>query len=324
MSRLWFAAIAAGSLLCGAAQAQELDAIQWLERMYSASKHLSYTGTFLYQRGDHIETSRITRLVDEHGVRERLETLDGMPPREVVRDNDEVTCYLPGSMTVKVDSRRETRPFPLVQGERLDDIALHYDVRKGVVDRIAGHEAQAIILDPRDELRYGHRLWADLETGLLLKAKTYNERDEQVEQFTFTHLQIGGPIDQKLVQSRFAGKGGNWRVETSAMAEADLSKQGWRLKALPPGYRKVTELKRRVGEAEGVGHVVVSDGLAAVSVFIEPLQAGKVNRTPMGPSRKGALNIYTRHIDNYLVTVIGEVPADSVHRIADAVEYKPH
>lgn len=324
MSRMWFAAVAAGSLLCGTAvQAQELNAMQWLERMYTASKHLSYTGTFLYQRGDHIETSRITRLVDEQGVRERLETLDGVP-REIVRNNDEVTCYLPGSNTVKIDNRRETRPFPFVHAERLEDIAAHYEVSKGSVDRIAGHEAQAITLEPRDDLRYGHRLWADLETGLLLKAKTFNERDEQVEQFTFTQLQIGGPIDKELIKSRFADKGKDWRVESSAMVEADLGKQGWQIKELPPGYRKVTELKRRVGNSFDVGHVVISDGLAAVSVFIEPLAGSKANRAPMGPSRQGALNIYTRSIDNHLVTVIGEAPASSVRRIANAVEHKPH
>ena len=111
MSRLLFAALAAGSLFYGAAvQAQEYDPLQWLERMYSASKHLSYSGTFLYQHGDQIETSRITRLVDQSGVHERLETLDGIP-REIVRDNDEVTCYLPRSMTVKIDNRRETSPL---------------------------------------------------------------------------------------------------------------------------------------------------------------------------------------------------------------------
>src|SRR5687768_8069142 len=104
MSRLWFATLAAGSLLYGAvAQAQNGEALQWLERTYSASQHLSYTGTFLYQHGDHIETSRIARLVDPSGVHERLETLDGMP-REIIRNNDEVTCYLPASMTIKVDN----------------------------------------------------------------------------------------------------------------------------------------------------------------------------------------------------------------------------
>ncbi|HEY9396550.1 MAG TPA: MucB/RseB C-terminal domain-containing protein [Burkholderiales bacterium] len=322
MSRLLFAALAAGSLFYGAAvQAQEYDPLQWLERMYSASKHLSYSGTFLYQHGDQIETSRITRLVDQSGVHERLETLDGIP-REIVRDNDEVTCYLPRSMTVKIDNRRETSPFPHVRAEHLEDITKYYDVRKGGIDRIAGHEAQSITLQPRDDLRYGHRLWAEVESGLLLKAKTFNEKNQQVEQFAFTQLQIGGKIERQQVKSQYADQGKNWRVESSAMTETDLSKLGWTLKDLPPGYKKVTELKRRVGESYDVGHVVISDGLAAVSVFIEPLGA-KPGQPVIGHSRQGALNIYTRNIDNHLVTVIGEVPAGSVRQIADAVEHRP-
>lgn len=309
-------------MLCGSfAHAQnQTDAVQWLERMYKASERLSYSGTFLYQYGDHIETSQITRLVDETGVHERVEALDGVP-REIVRNNEEVTCYLPRTMTVKIDNRRETRPFSIVQGDRLKDIAEHYDLHKGEQTRVAGHVTQLIVLQPRDHLRYGHKLWADIDTGLLLKAKTFNERHEQVEQFAFTQIEIGGNIDREQVRSRFAGKGGNWRVERSAMAEADLSKLGWTLKTLPPGYRKITELKRRIGDSLDVGHLVLSDGLAAVSIFIEPIGA-KPARAVVGQSRQGALNIYTRNIDNHLVTVIGEVPADSVRQIANGIEHR--
>lgn len=301
-------------------QAQDSQAFRWLERIYSASQNLSYSGTFLYQYGDHIETSRIVRLVDQTGVHERVETLDGTP-REIVRSNDEVACYLPESRTIKIDNRPGTRPFPHVRGDRLADIAEYYDVRVGGIERIAGHEAQSIILEPRDALRYGHRLWADLNTGLLLKAKTFNDQHQQVEQFTFTQLQIGGPIDRAQVESRFAAQGKDWRIENSAMTETNLSEQGWVLKTLPHGYRKVTELKRRVGDSHDVGHMVVSDGLAAVSVFIEPLRSSG-SQVPIGYTRHGALNIYTRNVDGHLVTVIGEVPAGSVRQIADAVEHR--
>jgi sigma-E factor negative regulatory protein RseB len=153
------------------------------------------------------------------------------------------------------------------------DFAANYTIRKGETERIAGYDCQAIVLEPKDNLRYGHKLWADVATGMLVKAKTFNEKNEVVEQFSFTELQIGGRIDREKVKSRFAGKGRDWRVEQSAIVEADLGSLGWALRSLPPGYRKVTELKRRVGASPDVGQIVVSDGLAAVSVFIEPLGA---------------------------------------------------
>ncbi len=295
------------------------DAIGWLQRIYAATERLSYTGTFVYQHGGQVETSRITRVVDAGGVNERLETLDGTP-REILRVNDQVTCYLPQTMTMKVERQLDTRPFPAMRAHPRE-LAENYHIRKAETERIAGHDCQAIVLEPKDNLRYGHKLWADVSTGMLVKAKTFTDRNEVVEQFAFTQLQIGGRIDREQLKSRYAGKGRDWRVESNGMVAADLAGNGWLLKALPAGYRKVTEMKRNVGANADVGHIVVSDGLAAVSVFIEPL-GDKLNQAPLGPSRQGAVNVYTRKLEAYLVTVVGEVPAESVKLIAHNVEYR--
>jgi sigma-E factor negative regulatory protein RseB len=314
------AALAAGS---GPALGQALpsgaDAAGWLRKIYSATDKLSYTGTFVYQQGEHSETSRLTRVVDASGVHERLEILDGTP-REIIRFNEEVKCYIPSTMTVKVDRQMETRPFRAMRAD-VREFAEYYNIRKAETERIAGYDCQAIVLEPKDNLRYGHKLWADIATGMLVKAKTFNEKNEVVEQFSFTELQIGGRIDREKVKSRFAGKGRDWRVEQSAVVEASLESLGWGLRTLPPGYRKVTELKRRVGAAPDVGQIVVSDGLAAVSVFIEPLGA-RQGQPPTGWARHGALNVYVRTLANHLGTAVGEVPAESVRQIADSVEYR--
>jgi sigma-E factor negative regulatory protein RseB len=308
------------------AQAQaenSADAMQWLQRIYSAADTLSYTGTFIYQHGEQMETSRITRIVDSSGVHERIETLDG-PPREIVRHNEEVKCYFPQALKIKIDSQRETKPFPAVRGDQLKDIAEHYHVRKGEVTRIAGYDCQALVLEPKDTMRYGHKLWADVNTGMLVKSKTFNDKRELVEQFVFTQLQIGGNIDKDLVKSRFAEAGRSWRVEKSGVAPADLSKNGWSLRpgALPPGYKKIAELRRNMGETLNVGHIVVSDGLAAVSVFIEAQGDRNANAQP-GALKRGALNVFMRKVDTHLVTAVGEAPADSVRSIANAVEHRP-
>jgi len=314
------AALAAGSAGCGgAALAQgNADAIGWLQRIYMASERLSYTGTFVYQHGEQVESSRITRIVDASGVQERLETLDGTP-REIVRVNEEVKCYLPQTMTVKIERQLDTKPFPVMRANPRD-LAEHYNIRKGGTERIAGYDCQAIILEPKDNLRYGHKLWADVNTGMLVKARTFNEKHEAIEQFAFTQLQIGGKIEKDQVKSRFAGGGRDWRVENADMVAADLARHGWLLRSLPPGYRKVTEMKRNVGASADVGHIVLSDGLAAVSVFIERLAARSL-QVPLGLSRQGGVNVYTRRLESYLVTVLGEVPAESVKLIANNLEY---
>lgn len=321
--RSWVAvaAFAAGSTLWAAAVgAQSADAVAWLKRIYAATDRLSYTGTFVYQRGEQVETSRIIRLVDGTGVHERLESLDGAP-REIVRDNEEVKCYFPQTLTVKIDRQLGTKPFPAMRADARE-LAENYHIRKGGTERIAGYDCQAIVLEPRDNLRYGHKLWADVNTGMLLKAKTVNEKGEVIEQFAFTQLQIGGRIDKEQVKSRYAGGGRDWRVESSGMVAADLTRNGWSLRNLPPGYRKITELRRNVGATADVGHIVVSDGLAAVSVFIEPL-AERAAQAQLGLSRHGVVNVFIRKLPNHLVTVVGEVPAESVKLIANGLEHHP-
>lgn len=296
------------------------DALAWLQKMYSATQKLNYTGTFIYQYGDHSETSRVTRLVENGSVYERVETLDGVP-REVVRANDEVKWFLPTAMVVKIDRNQVAKPFPGMLPDRIASLGAYYNVRKVEVDRIAGYDVQAIVLEPKDGMRYAHKLWADTATGMLVKAKTFNEKGEPLEQFFFTDLRIGGKIDRDAVRSRYAAKANGWRVENLAMNEANLAEAGWMLKSLPPGYAKVTEMRGTFGGTPSVAQIVLSDGLAAASVFIEPLSA-RQQPPHLGPSRKGAMNVYTRRVEDSLITVVGEMPAEGVRFIANQVEYR--
>jgi len=316
-------------LLCaftGVAQAQAQaqvqvqvspEALEWLRRIYQATEKLSYTGTFVYQQGDRTETSRITRRAGPAGNVEKLEVLDGSP-REVLRTRDEVRCYLPDSQTVKVDRRRDQRSFPALLPAQVTTLGENYVISMDETRRIAGYDCQAIVLSPRDELRYGYQLWADVQTGMLLKARAFKSNGETVEQFTFTQLEIG-PVPRERVRPRVVAR--TWRVEQAAVSPANLAQAGWTMSADLPGFRKVIEVTRLLREAQPVGQVVFSDGLAAVSVFIEPL-AGRAETPPMGLASMGAVNVYTRQVANHLVTVVGETPAASVQRIGDTVTYR--
>jgi len=301
-------------LAAGVAQAQSPETLGWLRKIHEATQRLSYTGTFVYQNGGRTETSRITRYVDSSGDIEKLEVLDGVP-REIVRTKDTVRCYLPGSRVVKVDRRTE-RGFPALLPERISALARHYDISLGETRRIAGLDCQAVLLAPKDDLRYGYQLCADVDSGMLMRAVTLDPAGESVEQFTFTQLTIGG-VTRDMVRPRHAGRA--WRVEDAAAAPARLA--GWGLASELPGFHKIIELKRRLGESRPAGQMVYSDGLAAVSVFIEPLDA---RRDPVrtGLASMGAIHIYTREVANHMVTVVGEAPALSVQRIADAVEFR--
>jgi sigma-E factor negative regulatory protein RseB len=303
-------------LAAGGVQAQSPEVLGWLRKMHDATQKLSYRGTFVYQNGSRSETSRITRYVDAGGDIEKLEVMDGVP-REIVRTKDTVRCYLPGARLVKVDRRTE-RGFPALLPERINAVAKHYEISLGETRRIAGYDCQAVVLSPRDDLRYGYKLYADVNTGMLLRAVTLDAAGEQVEQFSFTQLALGG-VTRDMVRSRHAAAR-QWRVEDAAAAPARLA--GWSLSSELPGFHKVVELRRRMGESRSAGQVVYSDGLAAVSVFIESLE-GRSDPVRTGLASMGAIHIYTREVANHVVTVVGEAPAASVQRIANAVEYRP-
>jgi sigma-E factor negative regulatory protein RseB len=307
-------ALVAG-LAAGTAAGQSPEALDWLHKIQTATQKLSYSGTFVYQQGGRTETSRITRYVDAAGDTEKLEVMDGVP-REIVRTRNTVKCYLPQSKVVKVERRSGEREFPGLLPEKITALARNYDISLGEMHRVAGFECRAVVLTPKDNLRYGYRLYADTQSGMLLKAVTFDSGGHDVEQFMFTQLLLGH-VRPDMVRTRHSAR--NWRIEDAGASPARLT--GWGLSAELPGFHKVVELKRRLGESRPVGQVVYSDGLAAVSVFIEPLQ-GRKEAVRTGLASMGAINIYTREVANHMVTVVGEAPALSVQRIADAVEYR--
>jgi len=301
-----------------AATAASADAQRWLQRIHQATRKLSFSGVMVYQRAEHSETSRIARLVSSGMTEERLESLDGMP-REVIRRGDAVISYLPGSRTVKRDRSQPVSTFPTVLPASLAELEENYEVRAGKQERVAGFDCQVIELSPRDQLRYGYRLWADVASGMLIKSRVFNERHESVEQFYFSELQIG-PVPRDKLRSRFQHRAKDWRVQESAVSESRLNEEGWQVPGQLNGFRKRTELKRRLGGTAAVRHVVMSDGLTAISLFIEPDMP--ISQTPLGAARQGVVSLFSRQLSGYRVTAMGEAPLESLRLIANSVEYR--
>jgi len=291
------------------------DALAWLKKIAAASRQINYAGTFVYQHGRKMETSRIAHRVDAGGEYEKLETLDG-PPREIVRNNENITCYLPDTKTVIIE-KRTTRQFPALLPEQWSDIAENYVATKEGQDRVAGYDCQVITLEPKDNLRYGHRFCAELASGLPLRARTVNEKGELVDLFAFTQLTIGGAFSKDLLKSRFAGKSASWHTERSELEQGETGAvSDWVLKSPLAGFKKLTEMKRSIaGRQSQVSHIVYSDGLAAVSVFVETMPKSP---PPPGPTYQGAVNMYVTSTSGQMVTVVGETPARTVKQIAES------
>ncbi len=299
------------------------DPILWLQKIQHAAQNVNYTGLLVYQQGQQMQASRIAHAADATGEHEKLETLDGAA-KEFIRDNDEVKCYIPATRTVVIEKRGSARPFPGLLTTQVGSLDQLYSARLGAPDRVAGFACQMVVLTPKDNMRYGHRLCVEPASGLLLRAQTLNQRNEVIEQISFTQVSIGVPIDKLALRSRFATPGSTWRVENAGTTPTDLARTGWVLSNMPPGFRKVMELLRtRSGQSDAVAQMVLSDGMAAVSVFIEPLPPGAAQSAPAQSrlSRQGAISVYSLTVDGHTVTVLGDAPADSVMQIGNSLEF---
>jgi len=312
--------------LCGLlAQTQVLaddaatDPLHWLERIAQAGQKLNYAGTFIYQSGNNFETSRIVHVADADGEREHLEVLDGSP-REIIRINNEIRCVLPDQKTVIIDRASSRRAFPsTVPTTSFTGLVENYDISLGVVRRVAGRKAQQLILAPRDNLRYGYRLWAELDSGLLMKARMLDESGAIIEQFTFSDVVIGEEIDKSRLRSDHE-EDAQWRVMSAYGEEVSPEESGWLLVDALPGYQLKSVIRRPLGQggADDILHYVYSDGLAAISVFIKPLD-GEEDQEGMTPFADGPIHIYRRKVDGHLVTTLGEVPFTAIKRLGDAI-----
>ncbi len=298
---------------------ESLSARDWLERMMDAVQHLSYQGTFVYLHDNQLETMRIVHAVDEDRVRESLTSLNGQP-REVLRDDDVVTCVIPESNQVSVDRRPPSDKFLNLLPEDLAQLEQHYSFHLLDRSRIANHQAQIVTIAPKDALRYGYRFYLDADTGLPLKSDLLNEFGEVVEQTMFTELEVGKAEISDIYHRESLY---TYRLQNNADAADNLSSDyvsRWDFQRLPSGFRLT--LKHYLPDPEGsvpIEQYVFSDGLGSLSVFVEQ---GEHEDGLSGVSRLGAINAWGGRVQGFQVTAVGEVPAVTLLGVVQGMQLK--
>ena len=302
--------------VCATESQSKLD---WLKTVAFAGHQTDYSGVFVYQYGSHVETSRIAHVVEADGEYEKLESLDG-PKREIIRHHGQVWCYSQHKM-VQVESQQGKGQFPLMLPDQLSALSANYQVRELGQDRVAGYNTQVILFQPRDNLRYTHKIWVDTETGLLLKSAVLNDKQQVVEQYAFTELKVGGAVDHAGISSSATKNLPGIGQERLPLNKAAMSvNSGWVVDAMPSGFKKTMELLRPMhGKHAPVTQLVFSDGLSAISVFVE--LADKDEDDNEGLSSRGAVNLYHKVVDNHLYNVVGEVPPTTVMQVLDSIRY---
>jgi sigma-E factor negative regulatory protein RseB len=318
---LWGTALAVLTMSLPA-HAGDADPAKLLERMSQASHALNYQGTFIYAHGNNILSVRIIHGVDDKGEHERLLTLSGKS-REVIRDNDEVTCIQPDDQSISVEHPGPRHAMPLIVTPDVQKISGNYQILVRGSERIAGRLADQVAVVPKDHYRYGHAYWIDQASGLLLRADLINGRGRVVEQMMFTSLTLLDAFPAKSLEPETTTRKSLPQVAPAeGKAEENVPEEGrWMAKDLPPGFElELLSFHPMPGKKAPVEHHVYSDGLASVSVFIEPEEHDESEF--LGHSLMGAVHAFARVIDGSRITVVGEVPAVTVEHIADSMHQR--
>ena len=290
-----------------------------IDEMSKAGRELNYDGVFIYRLGKHIDTMRIIHKYDKNGVYERLISLSGTA-REVIRDKDQVKCFFPENKSVIVEKSRLGKLISAYLPNPIQSISKSYIFENAGEDRIAGKNTWIVNIRPIDKYRYGYQLWIDKQSGLLLKSELKNQLGVTLEQIIFAQLNILEDIDDALLQPSTSGKDYTWYNNMkNANLETTSSDKRWKTTWMPAGFTISNHAKEpMITSRMPVEHLIYTDGLAMVSVFVE-----KLNQQPgadSGPSNFGGVNAYATHTDGYQITAVGEVPKMTVKLMADSVK----
>ncbi len=307
------------------------DPREWLEKMNQALATRNYDGTFFHLSEGQVETMRIVHRVRAGRVTERLQSLDGSG-REFVRANDELTCYLPDQHTVLVEQRPDSGPFlgSLPQfGASMSD---SYRIEALSATRIMGRPARVIVVNPKDQFRFGYRLWLDETTAMPLKTQLCDSHGRVIEQLFFARLDMPENIPDSDLAPTVHTEGMRWVRQGPSHDNTSAALAAYRASELPPGFHLTVAGAQTLGAgAVPASHLVYSDGLATVSVFVEaprdaapgapaPDDAAQAEAPMQGLARVGSGFAFSTVVQGHQVVAVGQVPAQTVEFIAHSVK----
>ena len=312
------------------AMAEPASGEQLLERMHAAFAELDYDGVFTYFTGNDLSTLRVVHKRVDGVQKERLVHLDGAP-REILRHGDQVTCIvLPDDDLVALEESIPAGPFARAFVRQFDRVAESYHLETQGEGRIAGRVALRVAVKPKASDRYGFRLWLDAEHDLLLRSELVDHQGQRLEIFQFATIAFGPDVQASAVQAqqldgsmvshlRLEPKDQSSRVTNTDQDTVAPSAASWSTGWLPPGFRMANaDVRRKPSHA--VTSMIYSDGLAAFSIFVEPMPPGGAASLV---SKNGATVALNRHVavdsEHFLVTLVGEIPLDTAQKIVASV-----
>lgn len=310
-----FILIAFFSIGSAFAEESKLTAKQILANMIQAMRSLNYEGTVVFARSNKLESMKYFHAAGEGREQERLISLNS-PLRELIRNGDQISCRYNETQAVVYDHRPYERSFLINFSGNLEELAKLYDFVLSGEEDVAMFPAYVIDIQPKDEFRYARRIWIEKLQFLPLKVAVYDFSGTLLEQVVFTeqHVKSVLPFIEAKPQ-------GSHQADQSAQSieDSDPGALPFAVEEFPVGFKEVFFARRKMHDTHlPVDHLLMTDGLALVSVYME-------NKNPemeSGQRSVGAVNFYSRNLDDHQLTVMGEVPPITVKTIAEGIELK--
>ncbi len=287
---------------------------EWLDRMAAAVQKTSYTGTVIRTKGGDAETLKVVRSIVDGVISEKVTVQEGNG-LEIIRSGNEVHCILPDKKSVLVEPwNNQSTLFSTLPSSDVRH-GHEYDLSLVREDRVAGRKAVLLAIRPHDEFRFSHRLWLDRATGFPLKTELLDGDGSLLEQVKFADIDFKSSISPEALLPSVSLESFTFIAATAKRVEVEVETD-WVCDDLPAGFRVVsTRTEQLTGTEIPVTHILYSDGLATVSVFIAQVQKKKIARR----SNVGGSNAYSLQFDEHQITVVGEVPAATVEKIASSM-----
>jgi len=293
-----------------------------IQRIHAAAQTISFSGTYIHEHDSTIHSLKIYQVRDASGLRTRVVALEGRR-QEIVRSPEGTRVYLPEQQQVRIDRATPARPaFPGMFLGASEHVLRHYELQFGKPSRVADIDVVEVLLKPKDQLRWPVRLWADPRSGLMMKCQKLDFDGKVIEQAAFSELNFKANVSVSMVQPSFEGHE-SWKQRHGDMVAVDPKP---RLKYKPEtleGFELVGVYQREAetpGQSFKIRQYVLTDGVATVSVFVQPKE--ELNPLKDRVSRRGALSMLARPIQDAWVTVMGEVPPETLRNFSQSLEWK--
>ncbi len=297
-----------------------LTAKQILQKMARAMAVSNYQGTVVFLKNDKLEAMKYSHTAEKDKEQERLVSLNS-PQREIVRNSDEIRCFYKLSREVIVDHRPYEHSFIVDVPKNLDELDASYQFEVVGEEDIAMLPSYVVVIQPKDDLRYVRKIWITKAQFLPVKAVVYDLSGDVLEQVVFTEIDVSKQPQDKLM----AGTDSAPQQDSTELSPDMINQLSFELKALPQGFKKVFFTRKPLHPSgQPVDHLLLSDGFALVSVYLESKKADTPveSKIPEGLHKVGAVNSLSRTLTDHQLTVLGEVPVATIKFIAEGVTLK--